>query len=436
VEVFVTVGMSDWPFDRLIQAVAPVCEHHRVFVQRGCSTVVPPCPHADFVGFAETQRRIAAADVVVTHAGNTVRLVQRAGKVPVVVAREADRGEIRNDHQLRYVDDPGALGPAVVVRGDLSDLATVVDEHPAREREILRTAAPRPADPERAAARLERLTAGAAAGAPGREVDNPFRSDPTRRYAWAWSQVVGSVRAPAAPRRSPAPAAGARPRHLDLGIGEGAPFFDVLRARDDLVVVGADAHPGYLAGARATGATARLVRTEVDGRLPFADAACDSATLLDVLEHVGDEEVTLAELHRVLRPGGLLVLTVPARHALSWMDPDDAKLRFRRAHRAVYTARYGSQRYAQRFVDSGDGLRGDLAWNRTEHTNYRAADLVARLAGHGFDTVARDGANLLGRLLHAARLLAGPLGRPLDRAELADGLVFRSANLFLLAERR
>ena len=44
-------------------------------------------------------------------------------------------------------------------------------------------------------------------------------------------------------------------------------------------------------------------------------------TCLDVIEHTPDDRATLAELRRVTRPGGLLVVTVPAYQALwSWHD--------------------------------------------------------------------------------------------------------------------
>jgi UDP-N-acetylglucosamine transferase subunit ALG13 len=134
--------MGPWPFDRLIGALGPVCARHEVFAQIGTSSVVPACEFAPFVGWAETQRRLAGADVVITHAGNTVRLVQRLGKVPIAVAREAAHGEMRNDHQVRYLAAERPLGRVVALDGDLAGLAAAVEGHPSVERAMLAAAPP------------------------------------------------------------------------------------------------------------------------------------------------------------------------------------------------------------------------------------------------------------------------------------------------------
>jgi UDP-N-acetylglucosamine transferase subunit ALG13 len=145
--IVVTVGMGRWPFDRLVAAADALAADHDVFVQTGTSTVVPGCPAAPFVAPSELEERMTAADVVVTHGGNTVRTVQRLGKVPICVAREAARGEMGNDHQVRYLRTEERTGRAIAVWGDLGDLPVVVAGHAAREAELIATRPlPAPAD--------------------------------------------------------------------------------------------------------------------------------------------------------------------------------------------------------------------------------------------------------------------------------------------------
>jgi UDP-N-acetylglucosamine transferase subunit ALG13 len=135
--ILVTVGMGPWPFDRLIGAIAALCTNHEVFAQTGTATVRPPCPHRPFVAFGELQERIDTADVVITHAGNTVRLVQRAHKVPIAVARQADLGEMGNDHQVHYLCMEEVNGPVMAV-WDVARLPEAVTAHGAQQARLLR----------------------------------------------------------------------------------------------------------------------------------------------------------------------------------------------------------------------------------------------------------------------------------------------------------
>lgn len=98
-------------------------------------------------------------------------------------------------------------------------------------------------------------------------------------------------------------------RVLDLGVGSGESFKHLPSAVSELVAI--DPDPLMLRQARRrvdeTSVPVRLVRGEGE-RLPFADATFDSAVAALVLCTVDDPAATVAELHRVLRPGGRLLI--------------------------------------------------------------------------------------------------------------------------------
>lgn len=94
---------------------------------------------------------------------------------------------------------------------------------------------------------------------------------------------------------------------LEVGPGSGVNV-PVLAPHGRLVVL--DASPVSLADCATHGARA-LVRGDAV-RLPFAGESFELVCLFDVLEHLADDEAALAEVRRVLRPGGTLLLSVPA----------------------------------------------------------------------------------------------------------------------------
>jgi predicted TPR repeat methyltransferase len=109
---------------------------------------------------------------------------------------------------------------------------------------------------------------------------------------------------------------------LDAGAGTGL-IGEWLRLVGYAPVEGVDLSPGMLAVAAAKGAYDRLEQGDLARRLPFADARFAAAVCAGVFTtgHVGPEG--LDELLRVVRPGGILVLTVKEK---TWEDGFAARL--------------------------------------------------------------------------------------------------------------
>jgi SAM-dependent methyltransferase len=118
---------------------------------------------------------------------------------------------------------------------------------------------------------------------------------------------------------------------LDCGCAQGY-YAAALAERGATSVVGVDAIDRLIAEAKELphppSVTFQIARAE---ELPFPDKSFDGVLLNEVLEHVTDEEATLGEVARVLRPGGHLALFSPNR----WFPFEGHGLRTKRDRLAV-----------------------------------------------------------------------------------------------------
>jgi SAM-dependent methyltransferase len=96
-------------------------------------------------------------------------------------------------------------------------------------------------------------------------------------------------------------------RWIDLGCGRGE--FLALAAERGHLGIGLDNRRECAADVAADRRAALVA--DLGRWLPFRDAALDGASLIEVIEHVLAAESLVAELARVIRPGGWLLVTTP-----------------------------------------------------------------------------------------------------------------------------
>ena len=152
-------------------------------------------------------------------------------------------------------------------------------------------------------------------------------------------------------------------------------------------------------------ASLRLGRPVFEAKLPdlsmFEPKSYDLIALLDVLEHVADDLGALTAIRTLLKPGGALVLTVPANQWM-WSAHDVAHHHFRR---------YSRPRLAELFERAGYEAQLHSYFNSLLFPPIAAARLIGKIRGRDSADDALPGARVNAVLEAIFGLEAALIGR-------------------------
>ena len=124
-------------------------------------------------------------------------------------------------------------------------------------------------------------------------------------------------------------------RTMEIGAGTGTISKRIFDHTDELILVEPSAHlTKQLPATILKSGKVSIFNETLEQRLPqMDDQSCDTIIMVNVLEHIEDDGAAIVSLYRVLKPGGRLLLFVPALQFL-YSELDRQHGHFRRYHLA------------------------------------------------------------------------------------------------------
>ena len=225
--------------------------------------------------------------------------------------------------------------------------------------------------------------------------------------------------------------------HLDFGCHSGE-FLNSLIVKGIGRLVGLDVSQDAVDRANQQFPDLEIISISETVPLPFENCLFSSITVLDVIEHVYEQNELLDELNRVLKEDGVLIVTVPGKHLFSFLDIGNYKFIFPKLHQWYYCISHSREEYDRRYVSNPDGLVGDISGKKRWHEHFSRSKLTKLLNNSGFDVVKFDGSCFFMRIKsHIEPLIQWikPLQSLIQRLSILDAKRFKSANLFCIARK-
>lgn len=158
------------------------------------------------------------------------------------------------------------------------------------------------------------------------------------KFHWWWAgrqELIKDLLVPEKPRNI-----------LDIGCGTGETLTFMKKVFPKSKLQGIDYLPEAVKYTKSRGHSARRADAL---HLPFADASFDAVLLLDVIEHIKDDSGVIKEAKRVLKPGGVIILTAPALQFI-WSAHDEGQGHERRYTRHMLLRLAAKNKMAVPFI--------------------------------------------------------------------------------------
>ena len=160
----------------------------------------------------------------------------------------------------------------------------------------------------------------------------------------------------------------------------------------------------------------------------------DSISMLDVLEHIYDQNSVLYQLGKMLKDNGIIIITVPRKHIFSFLDTGNYKFIFPALHKKFIVYTKGRDYYFSKYEDPDNPLFGDVEKSKMWHQHFSINEIHELLLNNGFKIIDVDGSGLFNRILSIIKyIMPRCCNKIFDIIINFDNKLFSSSNLFVTA---
>ena len=226
-------------------------------------------------------------------------------------------------------------------------------------------------------------------------------------------------------------------KHLDYGAFDGSILRRLIETQVIAEGTGVDLNKtSIMASAVDSRDTLSLLSINKGEPLPFEKSCFDSVSMIEVLEHVYDQQTLLKDINRVLRKGGVVIITVPKRHIFSVLDAGNFKFLFPRIHRFFYELFRSEEEYNKRYIQCEYGLFGDIEVEKMWHQHFSEDELRALLMECGFDIIEFDASGLFFRFIIPFYIVFPFMRKLTSKLCALDAVKFHSSSLCCVAAKQ
>lgn len=236
--------------------------------------------------------------------------------------------------------------------------------------------------------------------------NNPFSYD---RYAFAFENIKDGSKC------------------LDYGCYDGKFIYSVQLQRDSIEYVGIDKNKDIV-----DENPYNLNLQVFSEHIPFENGYFDFVSMLDVIEHIYNQDDSLRNINKVLKMNGTLLITVPKKHIFSFLDLGNYKFIFPTLHKLFYILKYSKKDYEYRYINNPSGLIGDVEKEKAWHQHFNEKELSLLLERNGFKVDVFDGSCLFQRVFILMDMIKLGFLIPGNIRHI-DCKMYESSNLFCKA---